>query len=80
MTATGEIRMPEDHAKPVPAGEIVGLNLRNVNCCNLVPGRIVCDPNDEPCQFARMFIAQIIVISHPGSIKPGFIPTIYCNI
>ena len=43
-------------------------------------GQVLCDPQNEPCRDVARFVAQIIIISNPGSIRQFSTPQVFCNV
>ena len=42
-------------------------------------GYVISDPKNNPAKEAENFLAQVIVINHPGEIKNGYTPVINCH-
>jgi len=58
------------------AGEIVGLALGDaVDAADLRRGMVVSSPSNDPSAVAEQFLAQVIVLDHPGTIRPGYCPS-----
>lgn len=34
---------------------------------------------DDPPREVQEFLAKIIILKHPGTIKPGYTPVVYCH-
>ena len=64
----------------MPAGQIVGVNLRRIMKRELKMGQVISDPNNDPCRDTMRFIAQIIVVNLQNPIKSGWIPLVFCNL
>ena len=42
-------------------------------------GYVASDPKNNPAKDTENFLAQVIVINHPGEIKNGYTPMINCH-
>ena len=78
MTPWLEIKGSNDDEKDpskVPAGTIIGLNVRNLRLVREMkkPGYVLSDPENDPCRNTVRFTAQIIVMNHQ-KIKNGYMP------
>eukprot|EP01119_Soliformovum_irregulare_P021104 TRINITY_DN6967_c0_g1_i1.p1 TRINITY_DN6967_c0_g1~~TRINITY_DN6967_c0_g1_i1.p1 ORF type:complete len:1824 (-),score=734.75 TRINITY_DN6967_c0_g1_i1:21-5492(-) len=57
------------------AGDIIGFNLKNVALKDIQRG-MVASLTTAPVVPAARFLAQIVVLNHPGEIRKGYVP--YC--
>ncbi|CAF4660307.1 unnamed protein product [Rotaria sp. Silwood2] len=60
-------------------GDNVGFNIRNVSVKDLRRGCVCSDSKNDPAQEAASFIAQVIVLNHPGQISAGYAPVLDCH-
>merc|ERR1712204_23810 len=76
---TAEIKSVEMHheslAQAVP-GDNVGFNVKNVAVKDLRRGYVASDSKSNPATGAGSFIAQVIVMNHPGQISNGYSPVL----
>ena len=61
------------------AGDNVGLSLKNVSFKQVKRGDIFGSCNIQPPVLIGSFVAQIIVVNHPGKIAEGYSPIAKCN-
>merc|ERR1719414_14960 len=58
-------------------GEIVSVALGNsVTAQDLWRGMVVSSATEEPAAAAETFLAQVVVLDHPGAIRAGYCPSI----
>lgn len=79
---TTEVKSVEMHheslAQALP-GDNVGFNVKNISVKDVHRGNVCGDAkNDPPCRVSS-FQAQVIVMSHPSGIRPGYCPVIDCH-
>eukprot|EP01125_Pyxidicula_operculata_P007847 TRINITY_DN2653_c0_g9_i1.p1 TRINITY_DN2653_c0_g9~~TRINITY_DN2653_c0_g9_i1.p1 ORF type:complete len:1829 (+),score=506.01 TRINITY_DN2653_c0_g9_i1:339-5489(+) len=62
-------------------GDLVGVALANVslNQFKTMRGLVASDPANHPMKEVKLFTAQIIIWEHPGEIRVGYNPFIYCH-
>jgi len=79
---TTEVKSVEMHheslAEGVP-GDNVGFNVKNVSVKEIRRGNVCSDSKRDPAKEAASFIAQVIVINHPGQIANGYSPVLDCH-
>jgi len=79
---TSEVRSIEMHHTQVPEalpGDNVGFNLRGVSVKDIHRGNVASDPSNQPAREAASFVAQVIVMNHPGQIHAGYTPVLDCH-
>merc|ERR1719324_2204482 len=42
-------------------------------------GYVCSDSKNDPAQDTEMFVAQVIVLNHPGQIQNGYTPVLDCH-
>lgn len=57
----------------------MGFNVRSVGQTDIKRGDVASDAKNDPCKEAASFIAQVIVLNHPGAIKQGYTPVLDCH-
>ena len=62
-----------DEASP---GDNVGFLITGVDMKHLHRGWVASDANREPARAVKSFIAQLIVLEHPGEISVGYTPVV----
>ena len=65
-----------DEARP---GDNVGFNVKNISVKDIKRGYVASDTKNDPAKDTEKFIAQIIVINHPGQIHAGYTPVLDCH-
>lgn len=65
-----------DKAEP---GDNVGFNVKNVSVKDIRRGYVCGDSKNDPPMEAANFLAQVIVLNHPGQIQAGYAPVLDCH-
>ncbi|CAF3623864.1 unnamed protein product [Rotaria sp. Silwood1] len=60
-------------------GDNIGFRVEGISAQELQRGFVCSDSNNDPAQEASSFIAQIIVLNHPGQISQGYTPVLGCH-
>ena len=79
---TSEVKSIERHHQLIQEaypGDSVGFNIKSITRNELSRGMVVGDSSQDPPEEVTKFIAQIVIISHPGQIKVGYKPVISCH-
>jgi len=79
---TTECKSVEMHHEQVPEaspGDNVGFNIKNVAVKDLKRGYVASDSKNDPAKGVESFLAQVIVLAHPGQIKNGYTPVLDCH-
>jgi len=74
-----DVKSIEIHHTAIPkafCGDNVGFNVRNIAVKELKRGFVVGSAKDDAPLEAASFIAQIIVLNHPGEIRVGYTPIV----
>jgi elongation factor 1-alpha len=79
---TTEVKSVEMHheslTEAVP-GDNVGFNCKNVSVKDIKRGYVASNSADDPAKGCETFIAQVIIMSHPGQIQNGYTPVLDCH-
>ncbi|KAJ1675521.1 translation elongation factor EF-1 alpha [Spiromyces aspiralis] len=79
---TTEVKSVEMHheqiAEGVP-GDNVGFNVKNISVKDIRRGNVCGDSKNDPPKAADSFVAQVIVLNHPGTIGAGYSPVLDCH-
>jgi len=79
---TTEVKSVEMHhaalLEAVP-GDNVGFNVKNVSVKEIKRGNVASDSKNDPAKEATNFVAQVIVLNHPGEIHAGYQPVLDCH-
>jgi len=82
VNLTTECKSVEMHheqlAEAVP-GDNVGFNVKNVSVKDIKRGFVCGDSKNDPPKEAKEFLAQVIVLNHPGEIHNGYSPVLDCH-
>lgn len=79
---TTEVKSVEMHHEVLveaQPGDNVGFNVKNVSVKELKRGYVASDSKNDPAKGCETFIAQVIVLRHPGEIKAGYAPVLDCH-
>jgi elongation factor 1-alpha len=79
---TTEVKSVEMHheqlAEAIP-GDNVGFNVKNVSVKEIRRGYVTGDSKNDPPAACENFLAQVIVLNHPGQIGQGYAPVLDCH-
>ncbi|KAN0043293.1 hypothetical protein ACTA71_011058 [Dictyostelium dimigraforme] len=77
-----EVKSVEMHHEQLPEarpGDNVGFNVKNVSVKEIKRGMVAGDSKNDPPQETEKFVAQVIVLNHPGQIHAGYSPVLDCH-
>jgi elongation factor 1-alpha len=60
-------------------GDNIGFNLKGVSIKEIKRGFVVGESKNDPPKEAASFMAQVIVMNHPGQINAGYTPVMDCH-
>jgi len=79
---TTEVKSVEMHheslVEAVP-GDNVGFNVKNVSVKDIRRGYVCGENTKDPPKETKSFLAQVIVLNHPGEIHSGYSPVLDCH-
>ncbi|KAJ3025581.1 UNVERIFIED_CONTAM: translation elongation factor EF-1 alpha [Siphonaria sp. JEL0065] len=79
---TTEVKSVEMHHEQLTEGlpgDNVGFNVKNVSVKDIRRGNVASDSKNDPAKESGSFIAQVIVLNHPGQIAAGYSPVLDCH-
>jgi elongation factor 1-alpha len=79
---TTEVKSVEMHHEQLTEGlpgDNVGFNVKNVSVKEIRRGYVASDSKNDPAKEAASFLAQVIVLNHPGQIGAGYAPVLDCH-
>jgi elongation factor 1-alpha len=77
-----EVKSVEMHHESLPQavpGDNVGFNVKNVSVKDLRRGFVCGQAKSDPPLGTDTFLAQVIVLNHPGQITNGYSPVLDCH-
>ncbi|KAF3823426.1 hypothetical protein GH733_010862, partial [Mirounga leonina] len=77
VNVTTEVKSVEMHHKALSEalpGDNVGFNVKNVSVKDVHRGSVAGDSKNDPPMEAAGFMAQVIILNHPGQISAGYAP------
>jgi len=79
---TTEVKSIEMHheqvAEAIP-GDNIGFNVKNVSVKEIRRGFVAGDTKNDPPSGVDDFLAQVIILNHPGEIHAGYAPVLDCH-
>merc|ERR1711862_870870 len=78
-TEVKSVEMYHEALTEANPGDNVGFNVKNVSVKDLKRGFVTSDSKNDPAKEAENFLAQVIVLNHPGQIQAGYSPVLDCH-
>nr|WIW78608.1 elongation factor 1-alpha [Tristoma integrum] len=78
---SSEVKSVEMHHQALTEagpGDNVGFNVKNLSTQDIKRGMVCGDSKNSPPQEAASFVAQVIIMNHPGTIHVGYAPVLDC--
>jgi len=79
---TTEVKSVEMHHEALQEafpGDNVGFNVKNVSIKDVRRGYVCGDAKNDPPMETDDFVAQVIILNHPGQIHSGYTPVLDCH-
>jgi elongation factor 1-alpha len=77
-----ECKQVEMHHEVLPEagpGDNVGFNVKGIDSKELKRGNVASDAKNNPASEVTDFLAQVVVLNHPGNIAAGYTPVVDCH-
>jgi len=78
-TEVKSVEMHHESLTEATPGDNVGFNVKNVSVKDIKRGMVASDSKNDPALGAEYFVAQVIVLNHPGEIHAGYTPVLDCH-
>jgi len=78
-TEVKSIEMHHEALEQACPGDNIGFNVKNVSVKDLRRGYVAGDSKVDPPADTDNFVAQVIVLNHPGQIHAGYAPVLDCH-
>jgi len=77
-----EVKSVEMHHESIPEaipGDNVGFNVKGLSVKDIKRGYVCGDTKNDPPREVESFLAQVIIMNHPGQIENGYTPVLDCH-
>jgi len=78
-TEVKSVEMHHESMESASPGDNVGFNIKNVAVKDIRRGFVCGDSKNDPPAETDSFVAQVIVLNHPGLIHAGYAPVLDCH-
>ena len=77
-----DVKSVEMHHTSIPEaipGDNVGFNVKGLSVKDIKRGYVCGDSKNDPPRETDTFVAQVIIMNHPGQIENGYTPVLDCH-
>jgi elongation factor 1-alpha len=78
-TEVKSVEMHHEQLQQAVPGDNIGFNVKNIAVKDLRRGFVAGDSKNDPPQETEFFVAQVIILQHPGQIHAGYAPVLDCH-
>jgi len=78
-TEVKSVEMHHETLEEAVPGDNVGFNVKNVSIKDIRRGMVASDSKNDPAKESKTFLAQVIILNHPGEIHAGYQPVLDCH-
>jgi len=78
-TEVKSVEMHHEAMLEAVPGDNVGFNVKNLSVKDIRRGFVTSDTKREPATESASFLAQVIILNHPGQISNGYAPVLDCH-
>merc|ERR1711893_219984 len=78
-TEVKSVEMHHEQVEQAAPGDNVGFNVKGLSVKDIKRGYVCSDSKNDPAADTEMFVAQVIVLNHPGQIQNGYTPVLDCH-
>lgn len=78
-TEVKTVEMHHEHVAEANPGDSVGFNIKGITVKDIKRGYVTSDTKRDPAMETSSFLAQLIILNHPGQIANGYTPVIDCH-
>jgi len=78
-TEVKSVEMHHESLTEALPGDNVGFSVKNISIKEIRRGNVAGDSKNSPPRGAKSFVAQVIIMNHPGEIHAGYAPVLDCH-
>jgi len=78
-TDVKSVEMHHEALQEAIPGDNVGFNIKGLSVKEIRRGNVAGDTKNDPPKEVETFLAQVIILNHPGQIENGYTPVLDCH-